>query len=128
MSIAYYERLCQEDLNTGIGTTSKRNPGGGTLAATQVGIHTLAVGQAQVQAVWDPPSVAAGSSVTTTVTVPGAALGDYAHASFSLSLQGLQLTAYVSAANTVTVVLGNLTGVAVDLASGTLSVLVLKSR
>ena len=128
MSIAYYERLVQEDLNTGVSLTTKRNPGGGSLAATQVGIHTLAVGQAQTQATWDPASLAAGSSVTTTITVAGAALGDFVLASFSLSLQGLFLTAYVSAANTVTVVLGNLTGAAVDLASGTLSVLVLKSR
>lgn len=128
MSIAYYERLVQEDLNVGTGTTTKRNPGGGTLAATQVGIHTLAVGQAETEATWDPSSIAAGSSTSTTVTVAGAALGDYVLASFSLSLQGLLMTAYVSAANTVTVVLGNLTGAAVDLSSGTLSVLVLKSR
>jgi hypothetical protein len=81
----------------------------------------------KVTATWDPASVASGATVTTTVTVSGASLGDFTLESFSLSLAGLQLTSYVSAANTVTAVLSNLTGSAVDLASGTLSVLVLKS-
>lgn len=128
MPIAYYELLAQEDLDVGVDTTIKRNPGGGTLAATQVGIHSLAVGQAKATATWNPASVAAGSKVSTTVTVSGAALGDFAIASFSLDIEELTMTANVSAANTVEVVLANLTGAAVDLASGTLSVLVLKSR
>lgn len=127
MATAYYERIVQEDIDVGVSATSKRNPGGGTLTATQVGIHTLAVGQAEVTTTWDPSSVSAGSSTSTTVTVSGASLGDYALASFSLSLSGLTMTCYVSAANTVTVVLANLTGSAVNLSSGTLSVLVLKS-
>lgn len=71
---------------------------------------------------FDPPSIANGASSSTTVTVTGAALGKMAVPSFSLDLAGLILTAYVSSANTVTCVFGNLTGGAVDLASGTLSV------
>jgi hypothetical protein len=59
--------------------------------------------------------------------VSGASVGDFALATFSLSIAGLQLTAFVSSADTVTAVLSNLTGLAVDLASGTLSVLVFKS-
>lgn len=70
---------------------------------------------------YDPPSVAAAGSTTTTVTVTGAALGDIAAASFSLSLGGLTVSAYVSAADTVTVVLANNTAAPIDLASGTLS-------
>lgn len=128
MATAYYELLCQQDVDWGTDVTTKRNPGGGTLVATQVGIHSFAVGQAETTATWDPDSISNGSSTSTAVTVSGASLGDYAVASFSLSLQGLGLSAYVSAANTVTVVLSNLTGAAVNLASGTLSVLVLKSR
>jgi hypothetical protein len=124
----YYERLVGEDIDTGTGVVTKRNPGGGSLTGTQVGLHTFAVGTAQAQAVWDPPSVANGSMTTTTVTVNGANLGDYAIVSFSLSLQSMEMTASVSATNTVTVVLSNLTGASVDLASGTLSVLVFKSR
>ncbi len=72
--------------------------------------------------VWDPPSVSSGAQTTTTITVTGAAVGAPATASFSLSLSGLTLSAYVSATNTVTVVLSNLTGAPVDLSSGTLSV------
>jgi hypothetical protein len=44
------------------------------------------------------------------------------NASFSLSLGGLMMTAYASAANTATVVLFNPTAGAIDLASGTLTV------
>lgn len=128
MSIAYFERLCQEDIDAGVDVTSKRNPGGGTLTATQVGIHTFSVGQLKTDTTWDPASIASGGSVSTTATVAGAALGDFALASFSLNLAGLTLSAYVSATNTVTVVLSNLTGAAVNLTSGTLSVLVFKSR
>lgn len=73
-------------------------------------------------AVWNPPSVATGAETSTTVTVAGAALGNYVQASFSLDLQALTLTAYVSSANTVTAVLANNTAGAVDLASGTLKV------
>ena len=63
-------------------------------------------------------------STTTTVTVTGAAIGDLAEASLGISTAGLVLTASVTAANTVAVVLANLTGPAVDLASATLSVTV----
>src|SRR5690606_16307577 len=77
-------------------------------------------------ATWDPPSLASGAQQTTTVTVTGAALGDYVECSFSLDLAGTTLRAYVSAANTVTVVHRNDTGGAVDLGSGTLRVRVRK--
>lgn len=69
---------------------------------------------------FDPPSLADGVGTTTTVTVTGAALGDFAQASFSLDLQGISLTAYVSAANTVSVRFQNESGGVLDLASGTL--------
>lgn len=75
---------------------------------------------------WDPPSVAVGASTTTGITVSDAALGDNVEVSFNMSLAGLVLTAYVSASNSVTVVLHNPTGGAVDLVAGTLSVRVRK--
>lgn len=128
MSTAYYEKLVQEDLDVGISTATVRNPGGGTLVGTQIGIHSLSVGQLATTATWNPGEVAVGGKVSTTVTVSGAALGDFVLASFSLDLQELTLTASVSATNTVEVVLANNTGSAVDLASGTLKVLVLQSR
>ena len=69
---------------------------------------------------WDPPNVGNGAQTTTTVTVTGAALGDEVVCSFNKDLQGMRLTGYVSATDTVTVVLRNDTGGAIDLASGTL--------
>lgn len=71
---------------------------------------------------YDPPSISANSYVSTTVTVAGAAMGDYAKASFSLDLTGCAISAFVSATNTVTVVIQNLTGGSINLASGTLRV------
>lgn len=70
---------------------------------------------------YDVPSLLTNTQDQTTVTVTGAALGNYAIATFSLSLQGIVLSASVSAANTVTVTFRNDTGGALDLGSGTLS-------
>lgn len=76
---------------------------------------------------WDPPSIATGTSASTTITVAGAAIGDFAQASLGVSTVGLALTATVTAADTVTVVLANPTGGAIDLASTTLFVHVTKA-
>lgn len=92
-------------------------------------LATTIVQGAVIQAsdTWDPASIANGASLTLAMaSVTGAALGDFVMASFSLDLAGLSLTGYVSAANTVTVVLVNNTGGAVDLASGTITVRVMK--
>ena len=71
---------------------------------------------------YDPPPLAPGAGATTTVTLDGAAPGDHAEASFSLDLQGITLTAYVSAPNTVSVRFQNGTPVTLNLTSGTLRV------
>ena len=123
-----YELLLQEDLNRGVDAAVKTNPGGGSITGTQIGIHSFAIGSVSVSATWEPGTVAAGSKVSTTVTVPGAALGDFVLVSFSLDLQETQLTASVTSTNTVEAVLSNLTNLAVVLASGTLRALVLKSK
>lgn len=71
---------------------------------------------------WDPVSLAPGEYVTTTVTVAGAALGDAAEASFSNAVPGgVLLLASVTAADTVTVTLLNISGTTQDLGSGTLT-------
>jgi hypothetical protein len=75
---------------------------------------------------YDPPSIATGAQATTTVTVTGAVLGDYARASFSLDIAAMVVSSHVSAADTVTVVLLNMTGGTIDLASGTLKARVWK--
>jgi hypothetical protein len=91
-----------------------------TPVATRSRVVTSLVGSAT----YDPPNLAAAGTTTTTVTVTGAALGDYAACSFSLTSAGIMMTAYVSAANTVTVVLFNPTAGAIDLGSGTLRCMV----
>lgn len=78
-------------------------------------------------ATYDPASLADGAGATTTVTVTGAALGDFAEASFSLDLQGITLTAWVSASNTVSVRFQNESGGPLDLGSGTLKARVRKA-
>jgi hypothetical protein len=54
------------------------------------------------------------------LAVTGATLGDYARASFSVDLQGVTLTAWVSAVDTVSVRFQNGTAGTVDLGSGML--------
>lgn len=72
---------------------------------------------------FDPPNLTAGSFTTTTVDAPGALIGDYAKATFSLALGGLEpLSAVVSASGVVTVFFKNPTGGAVNLDSGTINV------
>lgn len=69
---------------------------------------------------WDPASIANGAQAITTITATRAVLGDFIQVSSSLNLQGLVLSGYVSVAGTVAIVLSNLTGAPVDLASMTL--------
>lgn len=73
-------------------------------------------------ATYDPPSLATGVGVTTTVGVTGAAMGNYVTVGFSLDLQGITVTGYVSTANTVAVRFQNGTAGTLDLGSGTLNV------
>lgn len=67
-------------------------------------------------------NIADGNEESEEITVTGASLGDFAVASFSLDVQDLELSAQVTAANTVTVTLSNNTGGAIDLGSGTITV------
>lgn len=89
------------------------------LLTGNVNNHTIAT-----KSSFDPPSIAAGTAVTTTVSVTGAALGDIVSVSYSGNLSGIVLTGWVSATGVVSVSFFNPTGAAVDLANGTLSILV----
>ena len=73
-------------------------------------------------ATYDAGSLIDAAGVTTTVSVPGAALGDFAQASLSVSVAGITMTAWVSAADTVSVRLQNESAGTIDLASATLRV------
>ena len=69
-------------------------------------------------------SLADGAGETGSITVNGAELGDMVQVSFSLDLQDQTLTGYVQAADTVEYRLQNESGGVLDLASGTIRVLV----
>ena len=73
----------------------------------------------------DLGSAGDGDEVASDVTVPGAALGDFVLVSCGVDVVDGQITATVTAANTVTVVLSSSTGGAVDLASTTYKIVVL---
>ena len=125
-----YEKLVQEDLNIGTSAAiTVTSPSGGSLTGTQIGIHTVAVGQTAWTETFDAGSIAAGSYEAEEVTVPGAAIGDFVLVSLSsIGTEDLMISGHVSAADTVKCILFNPTGSTVDLGSGTLSVLVFKSR
>lgn len=57
----------------------------------------------------------AGASVTTTIAVTGAGLGDFAQAAINANLNGVRLEAWVSAADVVSVRFTNPTGAPIDL-------------
>lgn len=78
---------------------------------------------------YDLPSLAtAASTPIQTTTVTGAALGDIVTASWSASLAGAEIKAYVSAANTVSWYITNTNGAnPLDLASGTATLRVKRS-
>jgi hypothetical protein len=82
---------------------------------------------AEYSTTYDPPLISAGATLTLAVTVTGAAAGNYVAPSFSNSLVGITLTAYVSAADTVTFAFFNGTASPIDLASGTIRARVISS-
>ncbi|MCH8290267.1 right-handed parallel beta-helix repeat-containing protein [Candidatus Poribacteria bacterium] len=86
---------------------------------TSAGLETFLTGSVT----WDPGSIADAAVVSTTVTVTGAQITDFALAVFD-SVTGIDvlISAFVQSGNTVRVVLMNKTGAPLDLASGTLSV------
>ena len=125
-----YEKVVQEDLNVGTSASvSVTNPGGGTLTGTQIGIHSVAVGQVAFEETWNPAAIAAGSYEATDVTVPGAAVEDFVLVKHSAILtDAMMLSGHVSAADTVKVILFNPTAGSLNVGSGTLGVLVFKAR
>jgi hypothetical protein len=79
-----------------------------------------------VQVTYDAGSLVDAAGVTTTVTVPGAVLGDACVPSLGVDAAGITVTCYISAANTASVRLQNESTATVDLASTTLRVFVFR--
>lgn len=75
---------------------------------------------------YDPPALANGAEVATTLAVPGAELGDFVLVAFSVDPTGVKLSGQVRVAGNVEARLTNNTGAAVDLGAGTLYARVVK--
>lgn len=94
-----------------VGTVS-----GTDVIGARIGKHLRAT------ATWDPASLGTNTETSTTITVTGAAVGNIAmcgHTQVTADL--LQLSCYVSAADTVRAVLENVSAGTIDVASGTLA-------
>lgn len=79
-------------------------------------------GRIQYSSTWNPASVADNATLTQNFTVTGASSGDVVTAALVESQAGLILNGYVAASDTVTLVLFNKTGGAVDIANGTVRI------
>jgi len=79
----------------------------------------------QGSVVWDASNMPDGDEEAKEVTCTGAALGDFVLASLSIDLADLTLSAAVTAADTITCVISNNTGGAINLAEATVYVLVI---
>tara|TARA_R100000322_G_scaffold154713_1_gene113628 strand:- start:1091 stop:1402 length:312 start_codon:yes stop_codon:yes gene_type:complete len=75
---------------------------------------------------WDAGAIGDGNEEALEISVSGAALGDFVLCSLDVDVADLALSGAVTAADTVTLVLGNDTGGSVDLASTTANVMVIK--
>lgn len=75
---------------------------------------------------YDAPSLVAGGVTVTTVTVIGAYFGDFATASLGLDISGIVVSAWVSSTNVVSVRLQNESAGTINLASTTISAMVIK--
>lgn len=108
-----------------------QNESGGTLDLASTTLRAVVVPAAYVaemfdghvksgSATYDASSLADGAGETTTVTVPGASVGDFAVASHGVDAADLVVTAAVTADNTVSVRVQNESAGTVNLASATL--------
>lgn len=88
-------------------------------------IRAVLAGVLSGSATFNAADLVDGTGELTTITVTGAALGDFVLVSHGVDLAGLVVTGYVSAADTVTVRFQNETGGNVNLASTTLRVRVI---
>jgi hypothetical protein len=105
-----------------IGLNTSSAPSAGAYVQTpslNIGTGTDIVGHLSGTGTLDFPSVANGAKALLTITVTGAATGDTVNLGPPSTFNsGFVYSGFVSATNTVTVTVGNLSGGAVDLASG----------
>lgn len=78
----------------------------------------------KAQATVNPGSLADAAGENQSVTVTGARFGDFVRVAAPYTLSGITVSAYVSAADTVTIRIQNESGGTLDLASGTWNIVV----
>jgi len=101
-------------------TAAELNTACDGITATAAEINRVCDGSLSGSRSYDLPNISSvAGHATFTISVSGATLGDFSLVSANISLQGLNVTSYVSAAGTVTVVVYNHTGSDVNLASTT---------
>lgn len=71
---------------------------------------------------YDPPSLVAGATITTTVVVSNVIVGDLVQAAFTQYSADIEISAVVSAVDTVTVKFKNTGTTVIDLPSGTIKI------
>lgn len=108
-----------------------QNESGGTLDLASITARVAVLPMIRWQAfglcgiaTWDPGSLIDAAGESKTVTVTGAKLGDFAVAALGVAVQGMTVSASVTADDTVIVRLQNESGGTLDLASATVRVLV----
>jgi len=112
------------DATVDLGYSSNVDQWGGALNVDATGIVPTVLEGSET---WNPSSIPDGNEATKEITVTGAALGDAVIVIASIDLADLAINASVTAEDTVTVLLLNNTGDAVNLASMTVTVFVDKA-
>lgn len=97
---------------------------GNALAMDSTGIAPAIL---HASSTWNAATIADGNELATDVTVAGAVLGDVVYVSAALDVADLTLVGAVTAADTVTLQLGNWTGGNIDLVSFTYHIYVDKA-
>lgn len=96
------------------------------ITATAAEINTVCDGVLTGSLVWNPTSIAVNGAQSTTISVTGAAVGDFVIVAPGIDVQEMTFSGSVSATDTVEIVLSNNTVGAIDLGSSTWKVKVLK--
>lgn len=91
-------------------------------AANTLKVNAINKAEKKATLVYDPPSIATDMQISTTLTLPGAVMGDIVVCSINRALNGMRMWAEVTVTDTVTVYFRNDTGLAVDLANLTIVV------
>lgn len=110
-----------------VGTPTGADPGAGKINATDLQSNGRSIVPLVGSVTFDPASTLTGNTAVTSLTVTGAAVGDFAICSFSNDLQNQFITAEVTTTSTVECIFRNETGATIDLLSGTLRAMVFKA-